>query len=195
MSKTDVGNRFGLWRVIERLDQSYVMCSCECGTTRRIHKSNLTTGRTKSCGCNKSVFQSESSKTHGKYGTRAYKIWGGMKSRCTNPNVKHYTSYGGRGIKVCERWMSFEAFHDDMGDPPPGMSIERLDVNGDYEPGNCVWASASDQGRNTRRTKLDAETVVGLRSGELSRNEVIERTGCARSTVNMAIRGGNWRDL
>jgi hypothetical protein len=77
-----------------------------------------------------------------------------MLSRCRNPRASGYENYGGRGIKVCDRWRDFAAFYSDMGDPPLGKSIERKDVNGDYEPGNCVWAGAKEQARNTRRNIL-----------------------------------------
>lgn len=79
-----------------------------------------------------------------------YSSWKSMISRCNNPNDRAYPTHGGRGIKVCERWKAFEEFLADMGDRPPGLTLERLDNNGDYEPNNCKWATWSEQNRNKR---------------------------------------------
>jgi hypothetical protein len=84
----------------------------------------------------------------------AYTSWAQMRSRCNNHNVPEYARYGGRGIRVCDRWSDFQAFLDDMGDRPPGTSIERKDVHGDYTPENCYWATRAQQARNTTRTRM-----------------------------------------
>lgn len=92
--------------------------------------------------------------THGKSRTVEYRAWVHMRERCSNPNTQHFDRYGGRGISVCERWDSFENFYADMGPRPQGMSIERIDVNGNYCPENCKWATKVEQMSNTRRSRL-----------------------------------------
>lgn len=119
-----------------------------------------------------------------------------MLNRCNNPRNSAYENYGGRGIKVCDRWNSFENFLSDMGEKrEKGMSIERVDVNGNYEPRNCIWADPKTQARNTRRTKLDAKIVGALRRGDATVDEVVSATGCSRATAMHAKSGRNWGDV
>lgn len=88
------------------------------------------------------------------YKYRAYRSWAAMKSRCLNPNDSSYANYGGRGIRVCVRWMDFQAFLADMGEPPPGMTLDRERNDGNYEPGNCRWATKLQQQNNMRSNRL-----------------------------------------
>ncbi len=92
--------------------------------------------------------------THGMSGTKTYRIWWGMIQRCRNPNVALWPLYGGRGIKVCNRWKKFENFYADMGARPDGLELDRRDSNGNYEPNNCRWTTRYEQTRNTRRNRL-----------------------------------------
>lgn len=112
----------------------------------------MTSGHTKSCGC----IKGRHNLTHGMTKTGTYNSWSAMRARCHNPKTEGFSLYGGRGIKVCDRWNSFESFLADMGERPEGMSIDRIDNNGDYEPGNCRWASMPEQQRN-RRTTIKVE--------------------------------------
>lgn len=90
---------------------------------------------------------------HGKSGTRVHRAWINMKSRCSNPKTPLYKDYGARGISVCEPWLQFKNFYADMGDPPDGLELDRIDNNGNYEPGNCRWASKAVQAKNRRKRK------------------------------------------
>lgn len=136
------------------------LCECQCGQTVRVTSSNLRSGTTQSCGClnreRVSVALKQSSTIHGMRYTRVYNVWLNMKQRCTNPNNDHFPAYGGRGITVCQRWMeSFEAFYEDMGDPPSDdHTIDRKNVHGSYEPSNCRWATREMQTSNTQRSVM-----------------------------------------
>lgn len=163
----ETGNRYGRLVVIRQALPDEVtqkcrrvqwMCKCDCGKTAVTAGTYLRTGKTKSCGClEKENLQiiAQSHKTHGLAGTSLHRIWGMMIQRCENPNLERYPDYGGRGIKVCQRWReSFQAFAADMGPrPSPKHTLNRKDNDGDYEPSNCVWSTAIEQANNTRANR------------------------------------------
>lgn len=129
-------------------------CMCDCGTRTIVAVTNLTRS-TRSCGCLGRDITSLRSGTHRMIHSPEYSVWGGMFTRCNNPNSDGYKDYGGRGIIVCERWGKFENFFEDMGKRPSAShTIERRDNNGNYEPGNCHWATPKDQARNRRNNRL-----------------------------------------
>lgn len=158
------GQQFGRLSVIQmdgkKRNHAAWLCQCQCGRSTRVSSNNLRSGMTQSCGClnreRVSAALAESSTTHGKRHTRVYNIWLNMKQRCTNPRNDHYPAYGGRGITVCTRWLnSFEAFYEDMGDPPSDIhTIDRENVHGNYEPANCRWLPREAQASNTQRSVL-----------------------------------------
>jgi hypothetical protein len=125
--------------------------------------------------------------THGRSGTRVYKIWAGMISRCINPNKGNaWCRYGGRGIKVCDRWLnSFENFFSDMGEPPDKHSIDRIDNNGNYSPENCKWSSAKEQMSHTSRTTNVTHEGVTMCAAEWARY-----FGVSREAIRLRIKRG-----
>ena len=135
--------------------QSYrkAVVLCFCGRKFITRISGLKNGRITSCGCKRKDGLIKRITRHNMSNTPEYMAWEGMKARCLNSNNIFYSNYGGRGIKVCERWMNFKEFFKDMGyKPNKSYSIERIDVNGNYEPSNCKWATRSEQDRNKRNT-------------------------------------------
>lgn len=200
--KEITGETFGHWTVASKVNRgkrfSEYECVCSCGTIRIVGRGNLLQGKTKSCGCMKSASMSALMTKHGMAGAsrnKVYAAWSSMMTRCFNERNKSWPTYGGRGITVCERWMSFEDFLEDMGQPEPHQSLDRIDSNGNYQPDNCRWADAKTQTRNRRSVKLSEQVVARLRDGTLSPTEAAKSTGCQPSTAYAARRGQNWRDL
>lgn len=147
---------------------SYWHCKCDCGNEIIVRAQSLKDGQTKSCGCLNKELAIKRFTKHGHAQTEKqhplYKAWVNMKTRCINPNSTGYEDYGGRGIRICQRWMdSFENFLEDMGEKPSPMhTLDRIDVNGDYCPGNCRWATQTTQSRNQRISKKNKSGIKGV---------------------------------
>lgn len=179
------GERFGAL-VVMRLDIGYSgrdkkwICKCDCGKEVSVFSGNLRRGYTKSCGCLSTQSKKKRMTTHGMARTRLYGIWSNMKKRCYYKNFSSYKNYGERGISVCEEWQSFDHFYkwaiengysDDL-------TIERINVNGNYEPSNCKWATRAEQQRNKRNNHYfdyNGKTVTLA--------EMAEDTGIQRGTI------------
>ena len=175
------GQRFGRLIVIKRVENDKLgkaqwLCQCDCGNKKEVSTQSLKSGKVQSCGCLHKEMLINRLTTHGKTKTRIYRIWSRMKASCSNPNVIGYKNYGGRGITVCCEWrnnfMSFYnwAIANGYSDE---LTIDRIDVNGNYEPSNCKWSTKKEQANNMRTNKLltyngethgiyEWERIVGL---------------------------------
>ena len=149
-----LNQRYGKLIVIKELGRTKSgkaqwLCKCDCGNKKIISSASLRRGTTNSCGC----LVIEKATKHNMARTSIYNCWCDMKSRCLNKNNKEYKNYGGRGIKVCDSWLKFENFYKDMGVKPNGLTIDRINNNGNYELSNCRWATKKEQGNNKRTNK------------------------------------------
>jgi len=194
MSVVDrVGERHGRLVVVSRAEnkiepsgavRAQWKCQCSCGAETVTSGQSLSRGATKSCGCLIAETR-RSEATHGQSGTSLYRVWSMMRQRCENPKATQWASYGGRGIAVCERWKSFPNFQADLPPRPAGGTLERVDNNKGYEPGNVVWASRLDQAQNRR-------TSVRLALGEEEHTiaEWGRITGLGKHVIGSRIQAG-----
>lgn len=205
-----VGYRFGRLIVKAMMygeGKTRALCCCDCGNTTTVLTYNLRNGNTKSCGClarEHSVEQGRrvvrkaiaARRRHGMSRTATYVAWLDARKRCYREKDSHYSLYGGRGIAMCAEWKkSFDPFLRDMGECPDGMSLDRIDVNGNYEPGNCRWISMAEQSRNTRTNVATWESVSEIRrayaEGESQRSIAI-RFHMSKSNVQMIVTERTW---
>lgn len=190
------GRRFGRWLVVEyagvnRLGRHTWVCRCDCGTTKgSVDSSNLLSGGSKSCGCMQREASAGAQRKHGHLDGGAcsltYNSWRAMVGRCTNQTDKSYSFYGGRGISVCDQWISFDAFLQDMGERPGRkFELDRIDNSKGYEPGNVRWATHRQNGRNTR-----ANRAISTPLGEMLLCEAVEASGLSLSVITGRLRRG-----
>lgn len=201
MKKVDLtGQRFGRLTVIKRIGtkyhQSLWLCKCDCGNTKEVICQNLKHGSVRSCGCllnearKKVGISNDIGKLnyrHGDFGTHLYGIWNAMKNRCLNTKSNGYKWYGARGIKVCDEWLDYTNFKQwaIKNGYNDGLSIERVDVNGNYEPSNCIWIKKREQGFNKRTTRY-----IQYRGKNYTIREISEITGLSIRTIRGRVERG-----
>lgn len=160
------GQRFGKLNVIERSsikdpNCTIYKCICDCGKETHVRGQSLKQGKTRSCGCLSAESTGNRARKHGQYLSRTYSTWQHMKARCLNPDRKQYEDYGGRGIKVCDKWLTFEGFYEDMGEKPLGLTLERVNNDSNYYKENCIWTSRKIQQNNRRNNrKITFENIT-----------------------------------
>lgn len=208
MKKTIIGNKYNRLKVIsyhhsDSRNQSYYLCKCDCGNEKIIRRSHLVSGKIKSCGCYKLEVSSRSGEVksykHGKSRTRLYKVFRDMKTRCYNSNSPDYKNYGMKGVKICEEWLQdyliFEKWAIENGydeNAPKGIcTIDRINVNGNYEPSNCRWVSITEQNKNKsyRTTKLDVNILEEIKKyPNMKRKEVAEKLNISETKLKYILK-------
>ncbi len=185
------GQKFGRFTVLEVRSQSkhgayYHLCLCECGVKKLVSSSNLELGKTKSCGCLAKELTGNRARSHGMSKTPEYQTWSRMWSRCTNPIVDRYPQYGGRGIKVCEEWSSFEVFYADMGRKHTTRhSIGRIDNDKGYCKDNCRWETTAQQSVNTTRN-----VFIDVQGKRQTVSQWADEKGICQSKLRHRIKNG-----
>ena len=189
-SRNLVGERFTRWTV-RALDDTIRKprqwhCRCDCGVFRVVIGYSLTSGASRSCGCLAAEETVGRQTKHGMYRHQAYQSWRNMHCRCDLVTDPNYSAYGGRGITICPQWKSFEGFWADMGRSwVPGTSIDRIDVNGNYEPSNCRWATPRQQANNRRNHRM-----IETPKGRMNVSQAAEIFGITRSTIMRRMNDG-----
>lgn len=194
MIQINNGEKFLRYTVIERVEnisgRPHYKCQCDCGNIRVVSGKYLRKGLSKSCGCYGAEQRKLASTKHG-HSSRGgksveYKAWVNMKNRCNDPKNKQYKDYGGRGVSICDRWLnSFENFISDMG-LCNGLTLDRIDVNGNYEPNNCKWSSQIEQQRNKRNNH-----IVTLNGFEMTMKEASEKMGINYDALRIRLKRKN----
>ena len=173
-------------------------CECECGNILTVPRNSLSSGNTKSCGCLPRDKAIEIHTTHGLSKHRLYKVWHSIIQRCYNPNDKSYDRYGGRGISVYSGWFSdFLLFYDwsMKNGYTLGLSIDRKDVNGNYNPDNCRWATREEQNQNTRRTIITPDDVRAIRKDPRKRVDIAKEYGVSPDVISKICLGKAWKNI
>lgn len=202
-----INQRFGRLTVIKPIGntkdyQTIWMCLCDCGNYKNVKGGNLKSGNTTSCGCysRELLNKNKYCMTHGNACKNnispEFKAWDSIIQRCTNPKNKSYKNYGSRGIKVCDRWLEkngFINFLADIGKRPEGYTLDRINNDGNYEPGNCRWTTWRQQERNRRNNKLTALQVIEIRRiTDKTQNEIALKFNVTQSHINRILNNKVW---
>jgi hypothetical protein len=190
LTKDITGFRSGMLEAISYAGsgkgKSQWLIRCDCGVEKIMAGTELTKGKIKSCGCNLKQGISDSNKTHGMSHHPAYAVWRSMQDRCRLPTHQAYANYGARGISVCERWSTFEAFWEDMAEKyMPGLTLDREDNNGNYNKNNCRWVSRKIQTGNTR-----SNVWVNTPKGRMLLSDAATEYGINHTTLSYRIMAG-----
>lgn len=189
-----IGKKYNRWTIkayrgYNNLGKHTYLCQCEYGKEKIVVLGNLKTGVSKSCGClnDESRKGNTRNKKHGMSFSREYHTWRAMLDRCENKMYREYPDYGGRGIKICEKWHDFNNFYADMGKRPPNTTLDRIDNNGNYEPSNCRWANAKTQANNRR-----SNTLITFNGKTQTLQQWADETGIYENTISMRINHYGW---
>lgn len=164
------GARFGRLVVQSKYENGKWLCLCDCGNHKFVQTNHLIGGAVKSCGCFRREIASKMFRKHGKVGSPEYKSWSSMKRRCLKADNWNYKYYGGKGVKICHRWMDFRNFLADMGNRPSAAhTLDRINRNGHYEPSNCKWSTREEQNNNSSQNILVPHNGEKLTIGQLAR--------------------------
>lgn len=186
MSKYHKGAKFNRLTLMEKVDKGKWLCKCDCGNEKVIAENHIGNNHTKSCGClNREIITK-----HGQSRSRIYKTYNAMKDRCTNPNSQFYKDYGARGIRICDEWLGddgFKNFYDwaMTNGYTDDLTIDRVDVNGNYEPNNCRWTDMKTQNNNLRTNRKI--TIDGITHTVSEWSEIV---GIKRETIFSRLRSG-----
>jgi hypothetical protein len=197
-----IGNVYGRLTVISfhhtaKNRVRYFMVRCSCGNEAIVSISRLRNRETQSCGCIVIEILKNRSTTHGMSSSKEFISWRDARARCNCPTGRDYLDYGGRGIRVCPEWdNSFDHFYIDMGPCPQGMTLERQDVNGNYDPRNCIWTSKVVQSRNKRTSKFrqsDIDQMRNMHAAGLTAKSISEKYNITTSYLGLIIRREAWK--
>ena len=196
-----IGKKFGRLTVLsisgKRGAFTEYLCQCSCGNTMKTSTGNLTSGRTQSCGCYAKEKAIERLTTHGLSKHRLYNIYNGIIVRCHDQDYPSFQNYGGRGVRVCEEWLSdFKNFYDwsIANGYDSELTIDRIDNNGNYEPGNCRWTNMTEQSRNRRNVRLSMDIARSIRNDPRTQVEIAKDFGIRQPTVSAIKRNKIWKE-